>query len=173
MSSEAEKIIEDNAGIKVNLTESLANMVVERFIGSLDETVLKNTFEEMSKDYVDNYDPSRVKLKVEIKRSNWGSSYDESYLGKRIRETLADKYTNLILEEADKYMETTEFKEALSQMVAEVIAYAVEGYKKDMIERLKERLVGNAYSFSISENNESIDDKIRNAIIQAKNGNYY
>jgi len=171
--SEAEKIIEDNAGIKVNLTESLANMVVERFIGTLDDSVLENTFKEMTNDYIDKFSPDGIQIKRKEKAiATYGSRTEETYLGRMIRETLAEKYTDLVIEEANKYMETKEFKEALSQMVADVIAYAVEGYKKDMIDRLKERLVGNAYTAFLAENGTNIDDKIRMAIEEARSHNY-
>lgn len=171
--SEAEKIIEDNAGIKVNLTESLANMVVERFIGTLDDSILENTFEEMRNDYINNFDPDRIKIRTKERKSSYGSWKDEeTYLGRMIRETLGARYTALVIEEANKYMETPEFKAALSQMVADVIAYALEGYKKDMIDRLKERLVGNAYTTFLAEDGVNIDDKIRDAINAARNHNY-
>jgi hypothetical protein len=168
--NEAEKIIANNTGVQVSLTESLANIVTERFIGTLDDSILENTFKEMNHEYIDDFNARNVK----IKRKN-GNSYglnNETYLGQAIRQTLADKYTDLIIEEANKYMETEEFKNSLAQMVADVIAYAVEGYKKDMIIRLKERLVGNAFSFGIEENGISIDAKIRDAIIKAKQDSY-
>jgi len=61
-------------------------------------------------------------------------------------------------------METDDFKARLKQMADEVVDYALEGYKKDMINRLRERLVGNAFATSLWEEGTPIDAKIEGTV---------
>ena len=161
-----ESIIKEKTGIELNFTQALADTIVSQYMTSIGEDVLKNTFDLMNEKYLQDKlaDPKNFKFKLKEYTGGWNSKYEDTKLGSVIDHIIADKYGNTITEYIDEYMKTDEFKEKLKKMADEVIDYALNGYKEDMIKRLRERLVGNAYSTSIWEDGQSIDDKVHGTI---------
>ena len=164
MSSEVtpESIIKEKTGIELNFTQALADTIVSQYMTSIGEDVLKNTFDIMNEKYLQDKfdDPKNFKFKLKEYSGGWNNKYEDTKLGSAVDRIIADKYGNTIIEYIDEYMKTDEFKEKLKKMADEVIDYALNGYKEDMIKRLRERLVGNAFSTYIYEDDRAIDQKI-------------
>lgn len=163
----AESIIKEKTGIELNFTQTLADSIVSQYMTTIGEDVLKNTFEAMNRKYLDTkYDYSKSEdiqtLKLDEK-DRWGN-YPDNSITRQIDKLIAKEYGDAILENVREYMKTDEFKVRLKNMTDEVVNYALEGYKEDMITRLRERLVGNAYASVIYENGAAIDQKITDAV---------
>ena len=159
-------IIKEKTGIELNFTQALADTIVTQYITNLGEDVLKNTFEAMNEEYINDRfnDPKKFQFNLKKYTDGWNSRVEYTKLGDTINRLIADTYGNAIVDFVKEYMETDDFKARLKQMADEVVDYALEGYKKDMINRLRERLVGNAFATSLWEEGTPIDAKIEGTV---------
>lgn len=88
--------------------------------------------EEMSEKYVLNYQ----------KRDSYYNSKSEApAIAQYARKQLEEKLKEDIAKKIEEIVETDEYKKRAEEIAQEIVEYATEGYKKDMMARIKARLV--------------------------------
>lgn len=146
----------DVMGINIDISQVLGQKIVEQYMAQLTEEDMQTVLDYISQDFfvkknqsVFNYDTNKYDYKMvayvkEREKDNWGN-----YKGNQltIGELIKNQFNNRIKEELTKKVEeiiaTTDYKEKIEQIANELVDYSINGYKEDMKNRIRERLVDN------------------------------
>ena len=146
----------DVMGINIDISQVLGQKIVDQYMAQLTEEDMQTVLDYISQDFfvkknqsVFNYDTNKYDYKMvacvkEREKDNWGN-YKSNQL--TIGELIKNQFNNRIREELTKKVEeiiaTTDYKEKIEQIANELVDYSINGYKEDMKNRIRERLVGN------------------------------
>lgn len=146
----------DVMGINIDISQVLGQKIIDQYMAQLTEEDMQTVLDYISKDFfvkknqkVFNYDTSQYDTKMvayvkEREKDSWGN-YNTRDL--TIGELIKQQFNNRIKEELTKKVEeiiaTTDYQEKIEQIANELVDYSVNGYKEDMKNRIRERLVGN------------------------------
>ena len=146
----------DVMGINIDISQVLGQKIVDQYIAQLTEEDMQTIMDFISKDFfvkknqsifnyeTNKYDTKMVAYVKEREKDNWGN-YKTREL--TIGELIKNQFNNRIREELTKKVEeiiaTTDYQEKIEQIANELVDYSVNGYKEDMKNRIRERLVGN------------------------------
>ena len=146
----------DVMGINIDISQVLGQKIVDQYMAQLTEEDVKTVMDFISQDFlvkknqsVFNYDTNQYDTKMvayvkEREKDNWGN-YKTNQL--TIGELIKNQFNNRIREELTKKVEeiiaTSDYQEKIEQIANELVDYSVNGYKEDMKNRIRERLVGN------------------------------
>ena len=86
----------------------------------------------------------------------------ESPIYSRAKSTLMAKYSDMISEKVVEYLDSDEYKNKASEIAKDIVNYAIEGYKEDIIKGVRERLVLPVIYPNYDKNN--IDTTIQEAV---------
>lgn len=146
----------DVMGINIDISQVLGQKIVDQYMAQLTDEDMQTILDYISQDFfvkknqsVFNYDTNQYDYKMvacvkERKKDQWGR-YDTDAM--TIGELIKKQFNNRISEELTKKVEeiiaTDDYKEKIEQIANELVDYSVNGYKEDMKNRIRERLVGN------------------------------
>lgn len=172
----------DVMGINIDISQVLGQKIVDQYIAQLTEEDMKTIMDFISQDFfvkkshcVFNYDTNQYDTKMvahvkEREKDKWGNYKTRDLT---IGELIQKQFNNRISEELTKKVEniiaTSDYQEKIEQIANELVDYSINGYKEDMKNRIRERLVGNVmdgtpyydgYSL-VGIINQVIDERIR------------
>ena len=146
----------DVMGINIDISQVLGQKIIDQYIAQLTEEDMKTIMDFISQDFfvkknqqVFNYDTQQYDSKMvayvkEREKDHWGNYRNNNLT---IGELIKQQFNNRIKEELTKKVEeiiaTTDYQEKIEQIANELVDYSVNGYKEDMKNRIRERLVGN------------------------------
>lgn len=146
----------DVMGINIDISQVLGQKIVDQYIAQLTEEDMQAVLDFISQDFfvkkkcdVFNYDTQKYDTKMvayvkEREKDQWGRYKDNNLT---IGELIKNQFNNRIKEELTKKVEeivaTSDYQEKIEQIANELVDYSVNGYKEDMKNRIRERLVGN------------------------------
>ena len=146
----------DVMGINIDISQVLGQKIVDQYIAQLTEEDMQTVMDFISQDFfvkkqqqIFNYDTQQYDYKMvahvkEREKDNWGNYRSNNIT---IGELIRNQFNNRIKEELTKKVEeiisTTDYKEKIEQIANELVDYSINGYKEDMKNRIRERLVGN------------------------------
>lgn len=146
----------DVAGINIDISQILGQKIVDQYIAQLTEEDMQTILDFISQDFfvkkkqnVFNYDTNQYDTKMvtyvkEREKDNWGYYKTKDLT---IGELIKGKFNERIREELTKKVEeiiaTSDYQEKIEQIANELVDYSINGYKADMKNRIRERLVGN------------------------------
>lgn len=110
------------------------------------EKVKKLVVKEREKDYWSHYTGTEIPIGELIKK----------HFNRRIEEELKKKVEEII--------NTSDYKQKVEDIANELVDYSINGYKEDMKNRIRERLVGNVLNTSPYYGGYSLMDLINQAI---------
>lgn len=146
----------DVMGINIDISQVLGQKIVDQYIAQLTEEDMQTIVNFISQDFfvkkkqgVFNYDTQQYDYKMvtyvkEREKDSWGNYKSNNVT---IGELIKNQFNNRIREELTKKVEeiiaTTDYQEKIEQIANELVDYSINGYKEDMKNRIRERLVGN------------------------------
>lgn len=165
-------------GMQLKISDIIGDKIVDQFMATISpeqmESITRVLFNEVFRKYDKNeYDAdsqeykkiecTEFKSKTEQPKS-WGSGYEtvESPIYSRAKSTLMTKYSDMISEKVVEYLDSDEYKNKASEIAKDIVNYAIEGYKEDIIKGVRERLVLPVIYPNYDKNN--IDTTIREAV---------
>ena len=165
-------------GMQLKISDIIGDKIVDQFMATISpeqmESITRVLFNEVFRKYDKNeYDAdsqeykkiecTEFKSKTEQPKS-WGSGYEtvESPIYSRSKSTLMTKYSDMISEKVVEYLDSDEYKNKASEIAKDIVNYAIEGYKEDIIKGVRERLVLPVIYPNYDKNN--IDTTIREAV---------
>ena len=165
-------------GMQLKISDIIGDKIVDQFMATISpeqmESITRVLFNEVFRKYDKNeYDAdsqeykkiecTEFKSKTEQPKS-WGSGYEtvESPIYSRAKSTLMTKYSDMISEKVVEYLDSDEYKNKASEIAKDIVNYAIEGYKEDIIKGVRERLVLPVIYPNYDKNN--IDTTIQEAV---------
>jgi hypothetical protein len=152
MSEEIKNGKVDIMGINIDISQVLGQKIVDQYIAQLSEEDMHKIISYISNDLFEetseyNYElRERVKtLKIkERKKNNWGNYIDnEIPIGDFIKKIFNERIKEELKKKVEEIIATSDYQEKVEKIANELVEYSVNGYKEDMKNRIRERLVNN------------------------------
>lgn len=146
----------DVMGINIDISQVLGQKIIDQYIAQLTDEDMKTIMDFISKDFfvkksqsVFNYDTQQYDTKMvayvkEREKNNWGGyKTNEMTVGELIQKQFNNRIREELTKKVEEIIATTDYQEKIEQIANELVDYSVNGYKEDMKNRIRERLVGN------------------------------
>lgn len=165
----------DTSSINITVEEFIGECLAKKFIDSLTEEQINSVMEYAYSDLFKtekNYsnDPEEtekivVKTENDLPRDRWGDiDYKHPNLGYYTKEKFNEKFKELIVKKVDELISTDKYQEKATQIAEELVEYATYGYKEDLKERIRQRLVGNLVDTAPAYAGMGLIEIIRNEV---------
>ena len=164
-------------GIDVQFSKILGDTIVENFIKSLSEDDMKLITDYMSKDLFEEfykYDlktgekekvlSKRVKESWEEKKSGLYSTYEVVSVGDQIKSMFNQRIKEELQTKIEEIVKTADYQEKVDKMAQEIVDYSIEGYKEDLKNSIREKMIGNVISNQQTYGGIGLMDAIRSEI---------
>ena len=80
----------------------------------------------------------------EREKDSWGNYKTKDLtIGELIKKRFNERISEELTKKVEEIIATTDYQEKIEQIANELVDYSVNGYKEDMKNRIRERLVGN------------------------------
>ncbi len=146
----------DVMGINIDISQVLGQKIVDQYMAQLTEEDMKTIMDFISKDFfvkksqsIFNYDTQKYDTKMvayvkEREKNQWGNyKSNEMTIGELIKKQFNEKIREELTKKVEEIVATTDYQEKIEQIANELVDYSIDGYKEDMKNRIRERLVGN------------------------------
>lgn len=144
-------------GIDVQFSKILGDTIVENFIKSLSEDdmklitdyISKDLFEEFHKYNLDNsgYEEALSKRVKESWKENKPGSYYSTYevvsVGDQIKSMFNQRIKEELQTKIEEIVKTADYQEKVDKMAQEIVDYSIEGYKEDLKNSIREKMINN------------------------------
>lgn len=169
----------DVMGINIDISQVLGRKIVDQYMAQLDEEQMKSLMDYISSDlfkttsYYDWEKKEQVSKMVikERTKDSWGRwNETEVPIGELVKKQFNERISEELKKKVEEIVASADYQEKIEQIANELVDYSVNGYKEDMKNRIRERLVGNVmdaspYYGGISLQyliNEAIDRRLSN-----------
>ena len=175
----------DMLGMQIKISDIIGDKIVDQFmatmtpeqVNAITRALFNYIFEEGTKNVWDDAEQGYKNIPTiefrthEYRKDTWGSSHQEDTpIYRHAKATVIDKYSEIIEEKVKEYLDSPEFKTKAEKIAKEIVDYALEGYKEDIIRGVRERLVlPTLYPQEASKDLKTI---IEHEIINHKQTNY-
>ena len=151
------------AGVNVSIGKLLGDKLVDEMMTRITPEEMECLFKYMKeKTWTLDYDKQPI-LKYE-KTNSWNSSYDPPALATYAFKLLSDRLKEAIQIKVEEIVKSEEFIKKADDIAQELVDYATEGYKKDMKDRIRTRLVGNVVDKDVYYGGISLIDIVRQEV---------
>lgn len=146
-----------NNNEKIFVTQEMANEIAKNFISSLSQ---KQT-DEINKQIMDeffeiNINKAGSPLNITKTTKNNNTDYisysnvsETTYLWQELQKEMVEIYKNKLNEKAEEIIHSDYFSKKIDEVANEIINYALEDYKKDVINKIKENILSDLFSIKI------------------------
>ena len=141
-------------GINIDISQILGQKIVDQYIAQISEEDMKTVMDYISADLfsetsVYNYELNERVKKLTIKereKDRWGSyTTRELSVGEIIRNHFNERIKEELKKKVEEIIATSDYQQKVDEIANELIDYSINGYKEDMKQRIRERLVDNAF----------------------------
>lgn len=135
-------------GMDINISDVIGEKIVDQWLARLTPEDINLVLDAIEKEaFSHNYDEEKYFVTHKMVSDRWSSTKnEETPIWKSIKEQFAEKFNKIIMEKANEILNSEEFQKKADQIAEELVEYTTEGYKNDLKERIKERLVTNTLS---------------------------
>lgn len=142
----------DVMGINIDISQVLGQKIVDQYIAQLDEQNMVELMNYISSDlftttsYYDWEKKEQVSKTVikQREKDSWGNYRDKDVpIGELIKNQFNARIKEELVKKVEEIVATTDYQEKIEEIANELVDYSVNGYKEDMKNRIRERLVGN------------------------------
>lgn len=142
----------DIMGVNIDISQVLGDKIVDQYLAQLTEENMQEILSYISSDLfkedsIYNFETGEKVKKLVIKtrtKNDWGS-YNEKEIpiGELIKNYFNDRIKEELKKKVEEIIASTDYQEKIEEIANELIDYSINGYKEDMKNRIRERLVGN------------------------------
>lgn len=146
----------DVMGINIDISQVLGQKIVDQYMAQLTEEDMQTILDYISQDFfvkkgqnIFNYDTNQYDYKMvacvkEREKDNWGNYKTQDLtIGELIKKQFNARIREELTKKVEEIIATSDYQEKIEQIANELVDYSVNGYKEDMKNRIRERLVGN------------------------------
>ena len=135
-------------GINIDISQVLGQKIVDQYIAQLRDEDVEALMKYISEDlFTQTYDNKLVIKRRE--KDNWGSyKTNELPIGELIKNKFNDRIKEELSKKVEEIIASTDYQKKIDEIANELVDYSIDGYKEDMKNRIRERLVGNVLSES-------------------------
>lgn len=144
-------------GLDIQFSKMLGDVVVENYLKQLTEDDMKLITDYMTQDLFDykkvtDWNTCEERLEKIVKqdwetrdRSDWTSYSTEKHesVGTQVKKIFNARFKEEIKKKIDEIIQSDEYSEKIEGIAHEIIDYCIEGYKEDLKNSIREKLIGN------------------------------
>ena len=149
-------------GIDIQFSKILNDSIVENFLSQITEEDMKLLFEYITQDLFDykrkSYDSDEMQKIVKqdwTSGNGWNSTTYKS-LGTEVKERFNQRFKEELEKKIAEIIATDEYSKKIDEMAHEIIDYSVKGYKEDLKQSIREKMIGNVMGNSQSYGGEDL-----------------
>lgn len=137
-------------GVNVDISTTLGNVICEQYLAQLSQEDMDKIIKYISSDLFEKdtiFDPESNKwvdgLKVKIPKT--GNYYydNEKLISYHIKQVFNDRIKEELKKKVEDIIATEDYQNKINEIAEELVQYSIDGYKEDMKNRIRERLIGN------------------------------
>ena len=146
----------DVMGINIDISQVLGEKIIDQYIAQLTDEDMQAIMDFISQDFfvkrerqVFDYDTQQYNSKMvtyvkEREKNQWGSyKTNEMTIGELIQRQFNQRIKEELTKKVEEIIATSDYQEKIEEIANELVDYSVNGYKEDMKNRIRERLVNN------------------------------
>ena len=146
----------DVMGINIDISQVLGEKIIDQYIAQLTDEDMQAIMDFISQDFfvkqerqVFDYDTQQYNSKMityvkEREKNQWGSyKTNEMTIGELIQRQFNQRIKEELTKKVEEIIATSNYQEKIEEIANELVDYSVNGYKEDMKNRIRERLVNN------------------------------
>lgn len=139
-------------GINIDISQVLGQKIVDQYIAQLTEENMKTIMDYVSADLfseisIYNYETNETVKKLVVKervKDNWGGYKDKEIpIGELIKKHFNNRIDEELKAKVEEIIATDDYKQKVEDIANELVDYSINGYKEDMKNRIRQRLVNN------------------------------
>lgn len=165
-------------GLDISISDIIGEKIVDKWFSQITPEDMNLIFKAVEDEIFSHgyNDEKFFKTTRSVKSSGWGcSSTEETPIWRTTKARFATKYNEIILSKVDEILSSKEYQDRAMQIAKDIVDYATEGYKKDLQQRVYERLVTNTSDTSAYYiNGKTLQECIRDTVAEMlpRNDNY-
>lgn len=169
----------DIMGVNIDISQVLGDKIVDQYLAQLTEENMQEILTYISSDLfkedsIYNIETGERVKKLVIKtrtKNEWGNYIEKEIpIGELIKNYFNDRINEELKKKVEEIIASTDYQEKIEEIANELIDYSINGYKEDMKNRIRERLVGNIMDDQPKYCGVSLLDIIRNEISKQIHG---
>lgn len=135
-------------GINIDISQVLGQKIVDQYIAQLRDEDIETLMKYIGEDlFTQTYDNKLVIKRRE--KDSWGSyKTKEVPIGELIKNQFNERIKEELSKKVEEIIASTDYQKKIDEIANELVDYSINGYKEDMKNRIRERLVGNVLSES-------------------------
>ena len=138
----------DAFGLGISISDIVGGKIVDEWFAQLtpdDMQLIYNAIEGELFSHGYN-DEKFFKKTVTTSTSSyhWHDKTEDTPIWRITKSKFSEKYNEIILSKVDEILSSEKYQERATEIAQEIVDYATEGYKTDMMNRVRERLVNNS-----------------------------
>lgn len=154
-------------GLNISIADIVGGKIVDKWFNQLTEEDLNLIFKAVEEELFDHdYKDTKFFKKQNKVNSSWSSynNYEDTPTWKITKQRFAEKYNDVVLAKVDEILASEEYQKRATEIANDIVNYATESYKQDMMNRVRERLVDNVIGSEPVYNNINLRDIIQQEI---------
>ena len=142
----------DVMGINIDISQVLGQKIVDQYIAQLSDENINEIMSYISSDLFTESFAYNVKTGESVKKlivkqrtkDQWGSYREKEIpIGELIKNLFNERIKEELSKKVEEIIASTDYKNKIDEIANELVDYSINGYKEDMKERIRERMIGN------------------------------
>jgi hypothetical protein len=168
----------DVMGINIDISQVLGQKIVDQYIAQLSEDEMQKLLSYISSDLFEetsifNFEINQTVKTVKIKereKDRWGDyKVKEIPIGELIKNHFNDRIKEELKKKVEDIIASTDYQKKIDEIANELVEYSINGYKEDLKNELRQRLVYNVLNPNIEFGGIGLSEYI-NTIIDSRFG---
>ena len=156
-------------GMDINISNVIGEKIVDQWMASISEEDIGLILKAIDEEAFSRSSDDRVYFKQKKKNSEgYYDRYEDTPLWKAIQEEFQVKFCDRIMKRMEDILESESYQARVERIAQDILEYAVNGYKEDIIKRIRERLVGNVLTANPYFDGMGIKEIISKTVINGR-----
>ncbi len=147
----------DVMGINIDISQVLGEKIIDQYIAQLNEENMEEIMKYISSDlfsskFVYNFETGEKVKKFIVKereKDEWGNYKEKEIpIGELIKKDFNERIKEELKKKVEDIIASTDYQNKIDEIANELVDYSINGYKEDMKDRIRERLIGNVMNES-------------------------
>lgn len=129
-------------GIDIDISEVIGNKIVDQYLAKLTDEDIEKIMDYISDDlFKKRLDGSTV-IKTH-KTDSWGNPRGDKTISEITKDIFNERIKGELIKKIEEKIQSDDCQQKINEIADEIIDYSIDGYREDMKNRIRERLVGN------------------------------
>lgn len=156
-------------GVDIKISDIIGEKLINQWMAQLSEEDMQSIFQQINAEIFSYNEPKKIKMHT---GTGWNSS--DTFIWESTKKAIAKQLGDDINAKIEAIISSEEFQKKSEEIAQELVDYATEGYKQDLKDRIRQRLVANVIVDEPSYGVYSLRDIIHQEINSfASNGQRY